>query len=608
MKKSILTLGQSLCILTVLLFSIVSCKSDSVKENKEKATVETAITTDENLKVRIRLASEPKRLNPVLTTTATAIQLLNHLFPTLLNFSPEDLSVQPRLAKSLPKVEEITEGIYKGGVAYTYEIHEEAVWDNGTPVTGHDYVFGMKVLFNPLVEADAYRGIMNFIKDVKVDADNPKKFTIYSNKTYIMGEAYSGFYVYPRYVYDPQELLKDILLTDLTSPEKAAALASSNSNLKKFAEKFNSMEYSREVANISNCGAYKIVEWIPNERLILRKKDNWWGDKLVKEYPMLTAIPKEIIYEVIRDVPSAITQVKSGEIDIYSIPTNNYLELKKNEQAIKTLNFYEVDAMSYTYIAINCQNPKLKDKKIRRAIAHAIDREETIKALKSDLAKTITGPIPNQFDYYNKGLTPITYDIEKSKALLKEAGWEDSNGNGIVDKEIDGELVELTIEMSIPSSSETSKQLAILIKGTTKKAGINIEIKGKENNVYMGDRRRRNFEMMPLLARPDPGLYDPYQLWHSKSDTPSGSNFVSFRNEEADGLIEKIRVTLDKSKRDAMYLRLQEIIYDEQPCIFLYSPQVCIVANKKLNMKTSVYKPGYFEQFCFTKNTDSVEK
>ncbi|MFK8102985.1 MAG: ABC transporter substrate-binding protein [Saprospiraceae bacterium] len=604
MKKIKYSFGTHLAMLITCLCLVVACKTDpkttADKKESSSKTGAAKIVTDEDLKVTIQVRSEPKRLNPVLTTTSTALQLLAHLFPTLLNFSPEDLSVQPVLVKSLPTVAKLTEGPYAGGVSYSYEIHEEAVWDNGLPVTGHDYVLGMKILFNPLVKADAYRGVMNFVKAVKVDATNPKKFVVYSDQTYIMGEAYSGFFMYPAYAYDPQGLMKDIPLTDLTDPEKAAALAKSNANLKTFADAFNSPEYGRELANITSCGAYKLVEWIPNQRLVLRKKENWWGDKLVKDYPMLTAIPKELVYEVIRDGNSALTQLKSGALDVAVTSTNDYLALQENEQAKKNLNFYKPESMSYVYIALNAKNPKLKDKKVRQAIAHAVDRDEIIEVLKSGLARTITGPIPSQFDYYNKSLKPIPYNVEKAKTLLAGAGWKDTNGNGIVDKQMDGELVELTIEFAIPTS-KASEQLAILVKETAKRAGIDIEIKVKETSVYLADRRRREFEMMPLQARPDPGLYDPYQLWHSKSDTPSGGNFVGFRNMEADKLIEEIRVTLDKKKRDALYLQLQEIIYDEQPAIFLYSGQTCIVANQRLNLKTSVYKPGYFEQYSTVK-------
>ncbi len=604
MKKIKYSFGAHLAMLVMCLCLVAACKTDpKTTEDKKESSTKTGaatIVTDEDLKVTIQIRSEPKRLNPVLTTTSTALQLLAHLFPTLLNFSPEDLSVQPVLVKSLPKVVQLTEGPYAGGVSYSYEIHEEAVWDNGSPVTGHDYVLGMKILFNPLVKADAYRGVMNFVKAVEIDPTNPKKFVVYSDQTYIMGEAYSGFFMYPAYAYDPQGLMKDIPLTDLTNPEKAAALAKSNANLKTFADAFNSPEYGRELANITSCGAYKLIEWIPNQRLVLQKKENWWGDKLVKDYPMLTAIPKELVYEVIRDGNSAMTQLKSGALDIALTSTNDYLALQENEAAKKNLNFYKPESMSYVYIALNAKKPKLKDKKVRQAIAHAIDRDEIIEVLKSGLARTITGPIPSQFDYYNKSLKPIPYNVEKAKSLLAAAGWKDTNGNGIVDKQMDGELVELTIEFAIPTS-KASEQLAILVKETAKRAGINIEIKVKETSVYLADRRRREFEMMPLQARPDPGLYDPYQLWHSKSDTPSGGNFVGFRNTEADKLIEEIRVTLDKKKRDALYLQLQEIIYDEQPAVFLYSGQTCIVANQRLNLKTSIFKPGYFEQYSTVK-------
>ncbi|MEM1322937.1 MAG: ABC transporter substrate-binding protein [Bacteroidota bacterium] len=580
--------------LLVLLFMVSSCSSDQPEKT----------TDDGPLILTTRLRAEPDRLNPLLTVRGWSLHAAYQIFPTLLNYSPETLELSPMLAKGRPEVNPITDGPYKGGVAYTYEILDEAVWDNGQPVLASDYAFTLKTLFNPKISVGApvYRSYLNMIRDVAIDPENPKKFTVMTDKPYIRSEYATGFFIYPEYAYDPDGLLKDFELSDLTDPEKAAQLAEDDKRLETFATAFMDDKNSRTPEGLVSCGPYKLEEWVPGERVVLAKKENWWGDKLAAQQSMLTAGPDKIIYRPISDATTALSLVKDQSLDVMNfIPNNKFVELQSNELVKEHYNLYTSESPVYNYYGINTNKPKLSDKRVRKALAHLLNVKEIIKTVKYDMATPIASPVPPSADYYNKDLQPIEFNVERARQLLSEAGWEDSNGDGTVDKVINGERQELSISVLITPRNEDSNNMALIFKQGAKQAGIEVVITPKEANVFREARNKGDFDLYAAGAAPDPGLYDFNQTWHSKSNYPNGSNFFGFGTAESDQLIEKIRVTLDKAERDVMYKRMQEIIYEEQPVIFIYNALDRVAINKRLkNFQPANMYPSVYENY-FTK-------
>jgi peptide/nickel transport system substrate-binding protein len=381
---------------------------------------------------------------------------MKFIFPTLLEYSPETTKLSPVLVKSRPEIEPINDGPYSGGAKYSYELLDEATWDNGSPLTAKDYEFTLKVLFNPHVACEVYRQYLSLIRDVELDSNNPKKFAVLTDEQYIKAEYATGLFILPEYVYDPEGLLKNYSVGDLTDPAQAEKHAA-DENLKAFGEQFNSSKYSREKEFVSGAGAYKLEEWIAGERIVLKKKENWWGDKLRDQNKMLSAYPEKLIYIPVSDPATSISMLKDQSIDVMSaIPENQFLELKENELVNQHYNFYTPDILGYYFLYLNTRIPKLEDKRVRRALAHLFDVDEVLKSVKLGFAVPIIGPFHSTRSYYNKNLEPIKLNIEKARNLLSEAGWTDSNGNGTVDKNIDGELVEMNLQYLITPNNPTS--------------------------------------------------------------------------------------------------------------------------------------------------------
>jgi peptide/nickel transport system substrate-binding protein len=569
---------------------ISSCNRDQAEQQADENTVE---YSKENT-ATVRLPAEPDKINPLITTSVYSRIVYEPIFLYLLQFDPQSLEIAPQLAKSRPQIEELTDGPFAGGVSYTFEILDEAVWDDGTPILAKDFEFTLKVLFNPLVNAAPVRAYLEFIRDIEIDADNPKKFTVYTNQKYIVGEAAIGnIPIYPIYVYDKEGLMSDYALSDLTDPDKSAEL-SEDENIKAFADIFNSAEYGREKGNVVGSGAYSFESWESGQRIVLKKKKNWWGDKL--DNPLLAAYPDQITYKIIPDQTTTVAAIKAQEIDVTAqIDAKDFTDMKDDEMVNKYFNLYSPTALQYYYIGMNTKDRtgKLSDKRVRRALAHLVDVDQLINDLFYGLAERTVGPIHPSKSYYNKDLKPIEYNVEKAQSLLAAAGWEDSDGNGVLDKEIDGEQVDLKISYITTSTSKFGRSLAEILTANFKKAGVELDVELLEFRQLIERLRSRDYEMNSGGWGQDPVPADLKQIWHTESDRPDGSNRVGFGNAESDALIDQIRVTLNEDERVDMYMRIQEVVYEEQPYIFLFSPRERIAIHKRFNTTVTSLRPGY---------------
>ncbi|MCB0550887.1 MAG: ABC transporter substrate-binding protein [Phaeodactylibacter sp.] len=540
----------------------------------------------------LQIDAEPDRLNPALSTSTYARIVANTVFQYLLNIDPQSLEIVPQLVKSRPVIATITDGPYAGGMAYTFEIHDEAVWDNGSPVTAEDYIFTLKAVLNPRVPAPAYRAYLSFIKEVQVDPDNPRRFTVLANKKYILGEEAIGaaLPVFPAYLYDPQSLLKDFSLAELSDEAKAAELAQNDPRLQQFADLFTSPKFSREKEGVSGCGPYRFESWETGQRLVVAKKENYWGEGLVEKYPALAGFPDKFIFLPITDANAAVTALKDLQIDaMANISPNDFDDLQKNEFTAKRYNFYSPPLLGNTFIYINTRLPKLSDKRVRRALAYAVNVEEIIETVYNGLGSPYASPVHPSFSYYNNDLKPIPYDPEKARELLKEAGWTDTNNNGIVDKVINGQLEELSLNYKIVAGRDNIQNVALLVQESAKKAGIDIQIEAKEFAVLADDFKRRDFELAPWGKSISPSLWEPKQDFHSEGDDRTG-----FATAESDALIDQIQVTLDEAERTRLYKKLQAMLYDEMPLVYLMVPTSRIAIHKRFEITPTPIFPGYF--------------
>ena len=553
-----------------------------------KSTPETA-----PFEVTVRLPNEPESLHPIFSKSLYASQIESLILLPIAEYDPMTMTLSPLLITAIPVGEKVTEGKHANGKVFHLQFRPEANWADGKPVTGEDYLFTFKSVYNPHVNAPSWKSFMDFISEIVVDPNDPKKVSVYLDSTYILDlEATTNFNLYPAHTYDPENIMSGFTLEELRDPGKQWT-AEQDSLLKRFATLYESPEYFRET--VSGSGPYQLDQWMTGEFIRLIRKEHLWGDQLKDPPLLLQAYPSAITYRIILDAAAAEAALKAGEIDLMAeVPVSDFIRLKGDDQWKDKLQFATPALMQVNYIEVNNRDSILADARIRKALAYSIDYDGILNEVMQGLARRATGPIHPDKPYYDAALQPIKQDVNQSLSLIQQAGWKDTNGNGTPDKMIGGKREELKLEIKI-TNKEEGMAIANIVKENAAKAGFEIDIVVVDPSQLQQDVRQNNFELLPLRVRAFPSADDPFPIWHSSNDRQGGSNRSGFHNAELDQVLEELRTTENSETRDADYKRFQEILYDQQPAIFLYVPLERIIGSQRIELQTSARRPGYFE-------------
>ena len=540
--------------------------------------------------VSIRLEAEPDRLNPLLSTISYSRQVFDPLHLYLMNYDPTTLVLVPQLLKETPKIELIKNGVFEGGTKYSFEIREEAVWDDGKPVTAADYEATLKLIFNPFLPTLGYRTFLENIQSFDIDKMNPKKFTIILNDTYFAGlESLTNVVpVLPKHIFDADNSLDTVSLLKLISDPSPENQLKNYPFIKDFADYYLGEFFSRNPEGVNGAGPYKLVSWQSGQEILLEKKQAWWGDKLATDNAAFQAFPDKLLFKIIPDPVSALAALKNEEIDVMqNIAPEDFLDLTSDSTTKAHFSFYTPSSLSSYYISLNTRLPILSDKKVRRAFAHAIDVDELIKNVFIGFGTRCATPLHPSSAEYNADLKPITFSIEKAKKLLAEAGWSDTDKDGILDKKLGGKKTALRVKYLANASKASSMTLAELIKSNARKAGIDVVIDAKDANTLLDKLRSREFEMISAGRSITP-QWSPSQNWQTDADNRSG-----FRNEKTDQWIDALEREPNQSKRWVISKKLQAEIYEEQPEIMLFCPQERLVIHKRFEAVSTAVWPGF---------------
>ncbi len=524
--------------------------------------------------------SDPEGLNPMVTNDASSSALFNRVYEKLLEQDFETTDLYPVIAESRPTISE-------DHLTYTFTLRKNVKFSDGKPLTAKDVVFSYKVVKNPLITDGA--ALRNYYESVaNVEAKDNYTVVITMTKPYFLAEYFlGGLWIMPKHVLDPKNLTDGYTFAETGDMAKAQ----SNAALKEFAAWYNTPEVKRDVKLNIGSGPYTFDEWKTGESISLKRSSSWWNAGSDKWNP---AYPDKLFYKVINDRSAAVVALKNGEIDFMEyVPAAKFVE-ELDTVATPFIRKATYKTQIYSYLGFNMNHPILSDKAVRKAMAHCIDRDALIKQVMRSLATAVNSPIYDDRPEYDASIKGIPYNLGEAKKMLAAAGWKDSNGDGVLDKVINGKPTPLALSILVNAGNETREAIAVSFSDELRKVGIKLEVRKLEWSVFLENMRSRKFEVSIGAWVNDPIPSDPYQIWHSSQIGNKGSNYVGFNNSRADQLLEMNRVEFDEQKRIAYMREFQKIIAEEQPYVFLWTPLYPAAYNTRLqNVRFSYVRPGY---------------
>jgi peptide/nickel transport system substrate-binding protein len=424
------------------------------------------------------------------------------------------------------------------------------------------------------VDAASKRGY--FAELTEVSTPQPRKIQFKFAKPNFLNAVFLGgdtLAVIPKHVFDPDGLLDSLSFKDVIG-----AKGRSDANAKKFAEAFNKHPAGRAPVGT---GPYKFERWDTGKELVVVRNKDYWGKQ---------AYVDRIVYRIIQDRTASLTALKAGDVDLLPrLSPIQHAQQTSGPQFESQFKKAVHGTTQYAYIVWNEDRPFFKDKRVRQALTMLVDKKQIIETLRFGLGTLTEAHFNPKSPDYNKNLKPYPYDPKRAAQLLDEAGWKDTNGDGIRDK--DG--IPFRFEFLGTANSVFTSQLLPILKEEFRKAGIDMTERLIEFTVQVNSMRDHKFDASSLLWI-SPLVGDPYQIWHTKSIANRGSNYAGFSNAEADRLIEQARLEFDPEKRRQLYWRWQEIIYDEQPYVFLYVPEDPAAYQKRFeNVRWYPPDPAY---------------
>jgi ABC-type transport system substrate-binding protein len=243
------------------------------------------------------------------------------------------------------------------------------------------------------------------------------------------------------------------------------------------------------------------------------------------------------------------------------------------------------------------KNGFLKERKMREAISYLVPKDKIIKNLLHGMGDPIKSSFWSCEEVYDESIPEREYNQQRAKDLLKESGWIDSDNDGILDQsDAEDGLKKLKLSYVYNSGNVRRENLGLFLREEFRLVGIELELVAREWSVFLGDLARHDFDIFVSAFGTSSFAPDPKQLFHTSSHYGGGSNYMGFGNVESDALISDIRESVNPEIYVPKLKELQKNIYEEIPCVYLYSIKNRVILNKRLNTdKVYINTPGYWD-------------
>jgi len=481
-----------------------------------------------------------KTITPLVSTDAYASNVQSYVLESLITRNPDTLEWEGLIAKSWKVSED--------GLMITFQLRDDVTFSDGEPLTAEDVVFTFDFIMTEAIQAPRDRAYLEKIKNVKANGKYEVVFTFKEPYFEALSLA-GGMPILPKHFY----------ATYLKEPQK----------------------FNESKGLLLGSGPYKLIDpknWTPDKGNIeLVRNERYWGD-VQPSY-------NRILWKIIQNDSARLTTYRNGDIDTYSARPVEYQELKKDAQIIaKSQSFeYMPPVVGYSYIGWNQQRAgkptRFADKRVRQAMTYLTDVNRIIKDVFLDYAEPAVSPFGETSKQHDNTLQPFAFNLDKAKELLKEAGYEDRNSDGVLEDEAG---MPFEFKLTYLESNEDTKRMVLLLKDLYARAGVRLIPFPQEWPVMLENLDKKDFEAITLGWTS--GIEtDLYQIFHSNQAISNGDNYISYKNPALDKLIVEARRTVDEGKRMPLWQQAERILYEDQPYTFLMRRKNLLFVDKRIH-------------------------
>jgi peptide/nickel transport system substrate-binding protein len=558
MRISFSTLKSTVGI--VLLCSFVLGAGVAVAQPKYGGTLVLALTSD------------PKSFNPILAKETSTTAVTGHIFEGLTTVDPFTLKVIPNLAESWDSS--------RDGLTWTFVLREGLLWSDGKPFTSEDVVF----TFGDLIFND---DIPNSSRDIFTLDGRPIRVEAVDDRTvrFVLPVKFAPFL---------RSLSQEIL------PKHVLADAVRN-------KKFNfSWGIDAKLSDIVGMGAYLLADYQPGRRIVLRPNPYYW-----KKGPGGEKLPyiQKIEYVIVPSMDVSLLKFLEGSLDAYSMRGMDYPLLKPGEK-VKNFTVYDLGPdMGSSFITFN-QNPGANAKtgktfvaphkliwftdiRFRRAVAHAVDKKRIIDIVKNGLGypqDSAESPAVGQF--FCADVMTYPFDLDASRALLKDMGFADQDRDGVLE-DPQGRKLEFNLYTNADNGERVD--VASIIRSDLERVGMKVNLQLVEFNTLVA-KLTSTYDWDAIVLGLT-GSMDPHfgqnvwrssgqlHLWNPQQKTPATD-----WEKKVDDIFEAAGQEFNEDKRKALYDQYQKIVAEQLPVIYTaLSARLTAVKNKFGNLKPAPF-------------------
>jgi peptide/nickel transport system substrate-binding protein len=471
--------------------------------------------------------AQPSKLTPILGEDTYSRRIQDQVCDRLAEYDPETLTLRGTLAEAWQYDPD--------GMWLRIKIRDDVRFSDGVPITAEDVRWTFhEFINNPELETESLRSLLTQIDRIEVLGDKVCEVHFTEPGAYNLRNALEN-YVLPKHFYST----------------------------------FTPTEINQATGLVMGSGPFKLKvldpadQWVPGEDAVLVRNELYWGVR-----PALAGMR----FRAITNDQARLTAFRNEEVDMI-IPTSpQFIEVAEEEDwdqnaySMKWINMRS----GYSFIGWQCgeRDGKLTpfhDKRVRQAMTYLLDRDRMIRDIWSGIGEVAVGSNNPPSPAANPDILPYPFDLDKARELLAEAGWVDTDDDGVLENERGDEF---SFEFTRSSGSQISERIAKFMTDSCAAVGIRCVDRPVDWSIYDQILKGRDFDALIMAWSASAPESDPTQIWHTDSIQNQGHNFIQW-DAGQDVIIEEIRTTLDFEQRMDAFHRLHALMSEEQPYTFV---------------------------------------